>query len=223
MTPSPGIPPTLEILRPVLARGLEDLRCEPRYDLIDGLLTYLGLLVRWNAVYNLSAIRQPDEMLVRHVFDSLSIAPYLGPGALADLGSGAGLPGIPLALLDRSRPVTLVESNGKKARFLRTAIRELALSRVDVVEDRAERAQGASRPWVTARALASLRELVVLADPWLDADGSLLAMKGPGVDAELPGLPDGFLVMAHHRLEVPGLDAERYLVVLKRAPATPHR
>ncbi len=199
------------------------MRCEPESDLMDGLLAYLGLLARWNAVYNLSAIRRPEEMLVRHVFDSLSAAPYLGSGALADLGSGAGLPGIPLALLDRSRPVTLVESNGKKARFLRTAIRELALARVDVVENRAERAQGAYRPWVIARALASLRELVVLAEPWLDSDGSLLAMKGPGVEAELPGLPDGFLVEAQHRLEVPGLDAERYLVVLKRAPATANR
>lgn len=223
MPPALVIPPAIESLRPTLIRGLEALGCDSGSNFADGLLAYLGLLARWNAVYNLSAVRDPGEMLVRHVFDSLSVAPHLGAGALADLGSGAGLPGIPLALLDRARPVTLVESNGKKARFLRTALRELGLGNVDVVAERAEHARVDGRPWVAARALAPISELVRLADPWLHAEGSLLAMKGPGVDAELQSLPDGFLVTAQHRLQVPGLDAERYLVVLKRAPATPKR
>lgn len=223
MRPAPTISPAFEALRPALLRGLGALECGASSDLADGLLTYLGLLARWNAVYNLSAVRDPEEMLIRHVFDSLSVAPYVGAGSLADLGSGAGLPGIPLALLDRSRPVTLVESNGKKARFLRTAIRELALTRVDIVAERAEHARVEGRPWVIARALAPLGELIALAEPWLDPEGSLLAMKGPGVEAELQGLPEGFRVIDRHRLHVPGLDAERYLMVLKRAPATPKR
>jgi len=219
--PAPVISPAVEALRPALVRGLGALECGSSPDLADGLLAYLGLLGRWNAVYNLSAVRDPGEMLVRHVFDSLSVAPYVGAGALADLGSGAGLPGIPLALLDRSRPVTLVESNGKKARFLRTATRELGLGNVDIVAERAEQARVEGRPWVIARALAPLGELIDLAEPWLGPEGCLLAMKGPGVEAELQSLPGRFLVTARHRLYVPGLDAERYLMVLKRAPATP--
>lgn len=189
----------------------------------DGLLHYLALLERWNSVYNLTAVRDPAEMLSRHLFDCLAVAPHLGPGATADLGSGAGLPGIPLALMDRTRAITLVESNGKKSRFLRTAVRELGLANVDVFADRAESARVEPRPWVIARALAPLAELVRFAEPWLASSGHLLAMKGPGAELEQLALPSAFVVVARHRLRVPDLDGERYLVVLKRAPAAPEQ
>ncbi len=213
----------IDALRPVLERGLATLEIDADPALADGLLAYLALLARWNAVYNLTAVRDPREMLTRHLFDSLAVARYVGVGAMADLGSGAGLPGIPLALLDRTRRITLVESNGKKARFLRTAVRELTLAHVDVFAERAESAQVDPKPSVIARALAPLDELVRLAEPWLASDGQLLAMKGPGAESELAMLPKGFEFVARHRLRVPDLDAERYLVVLKRAPAAHER
>ncbi len=214
---------TIADLRPALERGLVALGIGADSSLTEGLLQYLELLARWNAVYNLTSVRDPAGMLARHLFDCLAVAPHVDAGALADLGSGAGLPGIPLALLDRTRPITLVESNGKKARFLRTAVRELALSHVDVYADRAESARVEPRPQVIARALAPLDELARFADPWLAPQGLLLAMKGPGLERELASLPRGIVFVARHRLKVPDLDAERHLVVLKRAPATPER
>ncbi len=214
---------SIEDLCPELERGLVALDLAGDRALADGLLRYLALLTRWNAVYNLTAVRDPRDMLSRHLFDCLAVSAHLEPGALADLGSGAGLPGIPLALLDRSRPVTLVESNGKKARFLRTAVRELELEHVEVFAGRAESARARPGPAVIARALAPLHELCRLATPWLAANGRLLAMKGPGVESELAALPATIELVAQHRLSVPGLDGERYLVVLKRAPPAPER
>lgn len=205
-------------LQPALAQGLEALDIDRSPALMQGLLRYVLLLVRWNSAYNLTAVRAPEEMLPRHLFDSLAVARWLASSALADLGSGAGLPGIPLALLDRTRPVTLVESNGKKARFLRTAVRELELPRVSVHEARTEATGAVPHPLVIARALAPIDRLVRMAEPWLSAEGRLLAMKGPGVETELATLPPSMIVHAQHRYRVPGLDAERHLVVLKRAP-----
>jgi 16S rRNA (guanine527-N7)-methyltransferase len=191
---------------------------------VDALLDYVALLVRWNAVYNLTAVRDPREMVVRHLLDSLAIAPHVQGMSLADLGSGAGLPGIPLAIADRTRRVCLVESNGKKARFLREAARRLGLERVVVLQARAESAP-VPEPFeaVTARALAALPELARLAGRWLAPGGALHAMKGPDHRDELAALPAGWSVAATHRLAIPGLDADRWLVVLRPSPtgATP--
>ncbi len=217
--PAEPLPPDLEALRPALARGLRALELDAGDAFDDGLLRYLALLERWNAAYNLVAAQAPADMLARHLFDSLAVARFIGAGPLADLGSGAGLPGIPLALLDPTREVILVESNGKKARFLRTAVRELELRNVVVHAQRAEDGAPLAVPWVTARALAPLRKLLRLAAPWLREGGQLLALKGPGVMDEIADLPKGFDLISQHRLQVPGLDAERWLVVFKRAPA----
>ncbi len=215
---SGAVDPSIQGLRAELQEGLQALRIAPEMRLVEELLGYLALLAHWNRVYNLTSVREPRDMLVRHVFDSLVVAEHLQEGALADLGSGAGLPGIPLALLDRSRTVTLVESSGKKARFLRTVVRELALEHVEIHAGRAESAKVARKPLVIARALAPLADLAVLAEPWLQPGGELLAMKGPGFESELASVPSDFVTAACHRLHVPNLDAERYLVVLKRAP-----
>ena len=143
-------------LRPELEAGLAQLSLDPA--LAPPLLDYLALLARWNATYNLTAIRDPREMLAKHLLDSLAMQPFVrGLGTLADLGTGPGLPGIPLAIATPSLHVTLVESNGKKARFLREAVRKLGLANVDVAESRIE----AYRPdttfdAITARALATL-------------------------------------------------------------------
>jgi 16S rRNA (guanine527-N7)-methyltransferase len=126
------------------------------------------------------------------------------------------LPGIPLAIADPARSVVLVESNGKKARFLREAQRRLGLANVEVREARAESGRPGEVDAVVARALAALPELAALAAHWLAPGGTLYAMKGPGHEDELRGLAGGFAHAATERLAVPGLDADRYLVVLKR-------
>lgn len=185
---------------------------------LDRLLAYLELLTRWNQTYNLTAVREPEAMLGRHLFDSLAVAPLLVGTRIADLGSGAGLPGIPLAIARPELAVTLVEANGKKARFLRECVRRLPLDNVTVIEARAEGADVlAPVDTVVARALASLPELTRLAAHWLEPGGTLLALKGPDHEAELHGLAPGFAVESIAQLAVPDLDGTRYVVVVKRA------
>jgi len=205
-------------LRPELEAGLSQLALEPA--LAAPLLDYLALLARWNATYNLTAVRDPREMLVRHLLDSLAMQPFVrGLGTLADLGTGPGLPGIPLAIAAPGLQVTLVESNGKKARFLREAVRRLGLGNASVAESRIE----AFRPEaafdaITARALATLPLILELGGHLLAPGGRLLAMKGVLPDEEIAALPAGWRVAAAHPLRVPGLDAERHLVEVVRTP-----
>jgi len=184
------------------------------------LLTYLALLKRWNRAYNLTAIRDPQAMVPLHVLDSLALVPYLRDiRTLADLGTGPGLPGIPLALALPSLQVTLVESNGKKARFLREVVRTLQLTNAEVVEARAEHVKArAPSDAITARALGSLAEIVAVGGHLLAPHGHLLAMKGVVPAQEIAALPPDWGVDAVYRLAVPGLDSERHLVMISRAP-----
>jgi 16S rRNA (guanine527-N7)-methyltransferase len=159
-------------------------------------------------------------MIGKHLLDSLAMQPFVRDlGTLADLGTGPGLPGIPLAIATPSLHVTLVESNGKKARFLREAVRKLGLANVDVAESRIE----AYRPdttfdAITARALATLPLILELGGHLPGPDGRLLAMKGVLPADEIAALPAGWRLAAVHPLRVPGLDAERHLVEIVRAP-----
>jgi 16S rRNA (guanine527-N7)-methyltransferase len=208
----------MDDLRPELESGLRDLGLDPV--LAGPLLAYLALLARWNATYNLTAIRDPREMLVKHLLDSLAMHAHLdGIGTLADLGTGPGLPGIPLAIARPGLQVTLVESNGKKARFLREAVRQLKLDNARVAESRIEAFDAPGRfDAITARALATLPLILELGGHLLGADGRLLAMKGVVPTDEIATLPPGWRVAAMHALRVPGLDAERHLVEIVRAP-----
>ena len=207
-----------DALRPELDTGLRALGLESA--LATPLLAYLALLARWNATYNLTAIRDPREMLVKHLLDSLAMHAHLdGIESLADLGTGPGLPGIPLAIARPGLQVTLVESNGKKARFLREAVRKLGLANVDVAESRIE----AYRPdttfdAITARALATLPLILELGGHLLKPEGRLLAMKGVVPEDEIAALPAGWRVAAVHPLRVPGLDAERHLLEVVKSP-----
>ena len=192
-------------LRPELEAGLAQLSQEPA--LAGPLLDYLALLARWNATYNLTAIRDPREMLAKHLLDSLAMQPFVrGLATLADLGTGPGLPGIPLAIATPGLQVTLVESNGKKARFLREAVRQLKLGNVQVAESRIEAFQpGATYDAITARALATLPLILDLGGHLLGPDGRLLAMKGLVPDDEIAALPPGWGVAAIHPLRAPCL------------------
>lgn len=182
------------------------------------LLRYLTLLVRWNKTYNLTAVRDPREMVTRHLLDSLAMQPYIASGTLADLGTGPGLPGIPLAITRPQLQVTLVESNGKKARFMREALRQLALGNARVAESRAEALdEPAAYDHLTARALDTLAGIIDVGGHLLRPGGSLLAMKGVYPRDEIAALPAGWTVGEVHPLQVPGLDGERHLVVVRKA------
>jgi 16S rRNA (guanine527-N7)-methyltransferase len=205
-----------ESLREQLERGLHALRLELPAGARASLLDYLDLIVRWNKAYNLTAVRDPAEMVTRHLLDSLAVLPFVRGQTLADLGSGAGLPGIPLAIARPGLKVTLVDSNGKKARFLREAARALPLPNVKVEQVRVEELQGRF-DCITARAFASLADMLARGGHALAPEGVWLAMKGQIESAELAQVPAGFKVEAVHALDVPGLDAQRHLVEIRRA------
>ncbi|GLQ50447.1 16S rRNA (guanine(527)-N(7))-methyltransferase RsmG [Dyella flava] len=204
-------------LQTQLEQGIDALGLSLPAEAVPRLLDYQALLERWNGTYNLTAIRAPGEMITRHLLDSLAILPFVQGASLADLGTGPGLPGIPLAIAAPGRQILLVDSNGKKVRFLREAIRSLKLEGVRAVQARVEEVEG-EFDCVTARAFASLADMLAWGGHLLAPQGIWLAMKGKSPDEELPGVPDGFKVNGIHTLNVPGLGAaERHLVVLGRA------
>jgi 16S rRNA (guanine527-N7)-methyltransferase len=206
-------------LRQRLCAGLAALHLDLPETAIASLLAYVDLLARWNETYNLSAVRDPLEMITRHLLDSLAIVPDVTGATLADLGSGAGLPGIPLAIVAPERAVTVVDSNGKKTRFLRAAVRELGLKNVSVAEKRVEAVEGCF-DCITARAFATLADMLGWGARLLAPDGVWLALKGRFPQDELAALPDGFRIDRIRALTVPGLDAERHVVVIRRVGDT---
>lgn len=203
-----------------LAQGAADLGvCLPA-DAGQRLLDYLALVEKWNKVYNLTAVRDRGEMLTRHVLDSLAIVPYLAASSLLDVGSGAGLPGIPLALALPRLDVTLLDASQKRAAFLRQAAIELRLTNVAVACARVEEwAPGRQFDLVVSRAVTELALLLRLAGKHVANSGSLAAMKGVHPHAELAQLPVGWRLAEAIRLSVPGVAAERHWVrVVRGAP-----
>lgn len=184
------------------------------------LLALVGLLHKWNRAYNLTAIRSPEEMVSRHLLDSAAVLPFVTASQLLDVGAGPGFPGLVLAILRPELAVTLLDSNGKKVRFQRQAVMELGLTNVTPVQARVETFE---EPFdqVISRAFASLGDFVSLTLPLVAPGGQWLAMKGPAVDDELGGVPEGVVPVARHALEVPFEVGSRLLVVLERRPADP--
>ncbi len=179
----------------------------------ERLLAYLDFLAAWNRHTNLTAVREPAAMVTRHLLDSLVLLPHLVGTRLADLGSGAGLPGIPLALARPDLEVTLVDSNGKKARFLRAAVAELGL-RAAVAQTRVEALAG-NFDTLTARAFTSLANMLRWGGHLLRPDSVWLAQKGRYPADELAALPAGYAARTLP-LAVPGLDAQRHLVIIRK-------
>ncbi|MFO1506534.1 MAG: 16S rRNA (guanine(527)-N(7))-methyltransferase RsmG [Lysobacterales bacterium] len=199
-----------------LSTGLAALAVPLPADAPARLAAYVDLLLRWNRAFNLTAVTEPGEIVTRHLLDSLAIARFATGASLADLGSGAGLPGIPLAIAAPERRVTLIDANGKKARFLRAAVRELGLDNAIVVEGRVESVAG-EFDTITSRAFSSLADMLAAGGHLLAPDGLWLAMKGRRPDDEIADMPDAFEVAGVTRLEVPGLGAERHVVAIRRA------
>ncbi|HEX9706360.1 MAG TPA: 16S rRNA (guanine(527)-N(7))-methyltransferase RsmG [Steroidobacteraceae bacterium] len=181
------------------------------------LLALVAELAEWNTRFNLTGIREPAEVVDKHLLDSLAVLPHLRGLRIADIGTGAGFPGLPLAIVSPNRRFTLVESTGKKAGFLRHVVGKLRLANVEVVLGRSE-AMRPPRPFdsVVARALGSLADFVRMAGHLAGRNGRLLAMKGRLPKDELKVLPAGWKAVAVHPIRVPGLDAERCLVELAR-------
>jgi 16S rRNA (guanine527-N7)-methyltransferase len=176
---------------------------------------YLDLLEKWNRVYNLTAIRERDRMITHHLLDSLAVLPHLHGKRVLDVGSGAGLPGIPLAVADASLQVTLLESNHKKSAFLNQAVGELRLANARAVTERVEAWRTAERfDTIVSRAFTELAEFAALSRHLLAPDGVFAAMKGVHPFEEIERLPPGFRVQQVVQLHVPGLGAERHLVLV---------
>jgi 16S rRNA (guanine527-N7)-methyltransferase len=205
----------------LLQQGLSALGLDLSAATQSTLLRYVALLKKWNSTYNLTAIRDEKDMVTQHLLDSLSVLPVLPESALAgrrwaDVGSGAGLPGIPLAIARPDLDTTLIEAVEKKSAFQRQAKIELGLSNVTVHGGRVEDMPGGQFDAVISRAFADLTDFIRLAGHLPGPNGRLYAMKGVAPEDEMNRLPSGWAVLECARLAVPGLDVQRHLIVLER-------
>jgi 16S rRNA (guanine527-N7)-methyltransferase len=201
----------------LLMTGASEMGLELAADTAETLLCLVDELQAGNAQFNLTAIRDRPGMLRKHILDSLSLQPHLRGARVADVGTGAGFPGMPLAIVNPQRHFSLIEATAKKARFVFQTAERIGCDNVEVVRARAE----TYRPellydTVVARALSSLADFVAYAGHLCAPDGRLLAMKGKRPDEEISAIPKSFRVVAVHRLKLPGLDDERHLVELCR-------
>jgi len=212
-----------EALAQTLAEGLAALRLDLNPAQQTQLLDYLALMAKWNAVYNLTAIRDPQAMLVQHLLDSLAIVPELALHTqgtafrLLDVGSGGGLPGIPVAIAMPQAQVTLIDPVHKKTAFLTQAKAALKLDNLCVMTGKVEEMTEVDFDVITSRAFSSLGEFVKLAQHLLAPEGFFAAMKGVAPDEEIGMLPAGFHAYGVIPLRVPGLEAERCLVLINKS------
>ena len=206
-----------------LADGIAALGLALPQETCDRLLAFGELLLKWNKVYNLTAIRNPQELITHHLLDSLAVLPHLTTlNRLADIGSGGGLPGVVLAIVRPGLIVSSIETVGKKASFQQQAKIELGLGNFSVVNKRVEQVQAEALPGgapegVISRAFSSLADFVALSGHLVAEGGALYAMKGVHPRDEIAALPAGWAVTEAHGLTVPGLGAERHLLVIRRA------
>lgn len=199
-----------------LQRGLDELALTLPAAAQEKLLAYMDLLAKWNKTYNLTAIREPEKMLSHHLLDSLAVLPHLPGGPTVDVGSGGGLPGIPLAIADPGRRVTLNDANQKKSVFLQQAVIELKLSNADVHAGRVQSWHPAQRfACVITRGFAELAEFLAACSHLAAPGGVLAAMKGVFPQAELDRVPGNADCRDVRRLQVPLLGAERHLVLCR--------
>ena len=183
------------------------------------LLQYLALLIKWNKAYNLTAVRNPDEMVSRHLLDSLSVVQYVEQygNDWLDVGSGGGMPGVPLAIIFPERKFTLLDSNGKKTRFLTQVKLELNLDNLEVIHNRVEAFTPARAfSGIISRAFSSLADFTNWTRHLGDTNSHWLAMKGVHPDDELQALPEDFRLDSCQILKVPGCQGQRHLLILQR-------
>ena len=207
----------MEHLKPQLVSGLQALELTLSEVQIDKLMSYLTLLQKWNKVYNLTAIRDPEEMLTKHLLDSLAIVPFISGERLIDVGTGGGLPGIPLAICYPEKQIDLLDSNSKKTRFLIQAKAELGLVNTQVIHSRVEEYNpNPLYDGVISRAFAAMEDMLYWTHHLIPVGGSWWAMKGQKEFEDLSSLTDKLpgLVKIQEviELQVPNLNAQRILV-----------
>jgi len=198
----------------LLKSGIEQLGLDATAAQIDSLLAFVALIEKWNKAFNLTAIRDRDEILRLHILDSLTVLPFITGEKIIDVGTGAGLPGIPLAIFMPSVQFTLLDSNSKKTRFVQQAILELNLKNVEVVHGRVESlARNGEYDAVLSRAFASLSDIMLLTDYLLQSEGVLIAMKGQIPVQELKNITRSYSVKS---IVVPGVEAERCVLRINK-------
>lgn len=211
----------IENLRPVLESGLDALCIKLTKEQQDKIINYLIMLSKWNSVYNLTAIRDPKEMMTHHVLDSLSAVPaFTEAQNVLDVGSGGGLPGMILAICYPDKKISMIDTVSKKTAFLNQAKAELGLNNVTVYSARVESLQ-VNQPFdvITSRAFSELNNFVNWSQHLLAEGGRFIAMKGVHPQGEMERLPEGWEVKEVQPLTVPGLDAERHLIFIQKTAA----
>ena len=186
----------------------------------EQLIQYVLLINKWNKAYNLTSVRDPQEMLVKHIFDSIVVSPYLEGSDFADVGTGPGLPGIPLAIMNPDKTFLLIDSLGKRVRFIKQSVYELKIDNVTALQTRVEDVE-LDKPLdgVLSRAFASLSDMLNWCQNLTDDKGQFLALKGQVDKLELDEIPTGFTVVDCINLHVPTLEGERHLVKVKKVPS----
>ena len=206
-----------EVCRQRLVQGLVQLEIVLPENTIEQLLAYVALLVKWNKAYNLTAVRDAEQMVIRHLLDSLSVLPMVAKQDMLDVGSGGGMPGIVLAVCNPETNYTLLDSNGKKTRFLQQAKTQLQLSNVEVIQSRAE---NYSPPElfdrIISRAFTALDNMIDWCGPLLSEQGLFVAMKGAYPEPDQKPIPAGWEVKDVQSIDVPFIDEQRHLVSIGR-------
>lgn len=204
-------------LHTILASGLEALALELSDTQQQQLVDYVMLMDKWNKAYNLTSVRDPNQMMVKHILDSLAIVPFLTGQNIIDVGTGPGLPGMPLAIAFPDKTFTLLDSLGKRVRFMTQCVHTLKLNNVTPVQSRVEEHQG-EKPYeiVLSRAFASLKDMLHWCQHLVDSEGQFLALKGQFPQQEIEEVSNHFQVIKTENLTVPNLVGERHLVWLKK-------
>ena len=206
-----------DIIREELQRGISSLSLNCNEEMLSSLLAYIDLLKKWNLAYNLLGGNESDSLVSRHILDSLSINPYLEGNIIADIGAGAGLPGIPLAILNPDKNFVLIDSNGKKTRFMFQAKIQLGLDNISIENCRIEHYQSIQQiDMVMCRAFSTLADALTMLQPIFSDECKLLAMKGLYPEDEIARLPDGFELSKSIKLDVPGSESQRHLIEVMR-------
>lgn len=200
-----------------LQQGLSKLQLSLTDQQCHQLVAYIELMAKWNKAYNLTSVRNPKDMLTKHILDSLAIAPFIKNERYIDVGTGPGLPGIPLAIACPNATFTCLDSLGKRVRFMKQVSFELKLKNVEPIQSRVEDFQPIkSYDGVLSRAFASINDMLHWCNHLIDSSGEFLALKGQYPQDELEVIADNIMIVSTHQLEIPFLEGERNLIVLKK-------
>ena len=181
------------------------------------LVRYIEMMHKWNKAYNLTSVRDPKQMIIKHIVDSIVISPYLTGARYIDVGTGPGLPGIPLAILHPNTHFVLLDSLGKRVRFMKQVAFELGIKNIEPVQSRVEQyTSSIALDGVLSRAFASLKDMLHWCQHLVDSQGEFLALKGQFPQQEIDDMPQGFSLLDSIRLDVPGLEGERHLLKIKK-------